>query len=890
MVEVLVEGRRIDVFEGFDFSFNYSIADVREPDKRNTEYSKTIQCPSTPNNDEIFGHIYDVNISNPYNVNSANIGVNFNPNKKAEARVIADGIEVMSGVVQLRQITMRGSAYVYDVVFIGKLVNLFNEIGDKELNGLDDSGVEYIDFSDLDHQYDYGRIASSWTNTSGYVYPMVDYGVNQPQFNNNGERIYRVNDFRPAVFLYDIIDRIFAYTGFTYTSTIFSSAFFKNLIIPFTNEGFKLTDQERESREMVTALPATQDITTDVQNDYVALLDFDGSVDPYNLWNDSGDYYECPASGFYTFSAVLTFETERTAAGQLSGYPFAIGVRKYDLSSNSIFSISSQNVTVDVSLSQFVGATAQTQVSFETQQVYLDDGDRIYIYLVVDPIQFQIADQQADLRMIQPSTFEAKVGDDAIIEGQTIPMNALVPDVKMKDILLSVVNMFNLYITVDPNNEKHLYIETYNDFYGSGTLRDWTHKLARDKDITIEPLALLTDKNYLYTYADDDDYYNTRYRDSYGKVYGDIKAIVDNDFLQSTNEIEVVFSATPLVNDNPSNRIIPKIYDKDTDDGIQETETNIRILYWGGLLPSNPQWVFKYVQQTQNGSQIINVPQSFYPYAGHWNHPITPTQDINFGLTRELYYSSNAYTGSIQVTNANLFNVFHRTQFIESTGKDSKMMTGMFYLTPVDINQLDFRDQILIDNAYWRINKVMNYNPFKAGLTKVELIKAIDRKAFVNDTLTLGRPSTTTDAEQIVDAPVTRNLKRSNNVYQVFQGSVKGQSNTVGYSTTDFTIIGDGNVIGEGANNITIVGHYNEVDSGLVNVVLINTSGVHVTRSNVTYIDNKEQWSAKILDGGLNTVRPLNAGGNIFTVDGGLNIVSEQFSEYAISIIDGNTR
>ena len=46
--EVIVEGgHRLDVFEGLDFSFNYSVSDIREPDKRQTEYTKTIKCPGT---------------------------------------------------------------------------------------------------------------------------------------------------------------------------------------------------------------------------------------------------------------------------------------------------------------------------------------------------------------------------------------------------------------------------------------------------------------------------------------------------------------------------------------------------------------------------------------------------------------------------------------------------------------------------------------------------------------------------------------------------------------------------------------------------------------------------------------------------------------------------
>ena len=134
MADVLIEGYRLDVKEGLDFSFNYSIADVRDPNKRSTSYSKTIKCTSTKANDLLFGNIWDVNISNQYNSALSNINANFNPNKKAEARVVADGVEVMTGVVQLRQITVENTKLEYEVVFIGKLKNIFSELGDKELN------------------------------------------------------------------------------------------------------------------------------------------------------------------------------------------------------------------------------------------------------------------------------------------------------------------------------------------------------------------------------------------------------------------------------------------------------------------------------------------------------------------------------------------------------------------------------------------------------------------------------------------------------------------------------------------------------------------------------------------------------------------------------------
>ena len=888
-VQVLVEGRPIDIFQ-FDFSFNYAIADIRHPDERKTEYSKTIQCPGTQRNDAIFGQIYDVNISNAYNASAANIAANFNPNKRANARIITDGIEVMDGTLQLRQITAKKDQLIYEIIFIGKMANIFNELGDSELNGLDDNGQPLIDFSDLDHEYNYGRIVSSWSNTDGYVYPMLDYGVNEPLYQQTSERIYKVSDFRPAVFLHDIIDRIFNFADFSYTSTFLSSAFFRRLIVPWTNEGFQLNESEVEARTAQAASPG-QDLNEAFFSNNFPIgpllqevrLDFNSSIDPNNLWNDSGDYYEASVDGLYNALVTMSFNVALTG----TAFPGVQPIQFKFYTQNTSGTITQVGSSVgDLQLS------GTTLLSASVENVFLEAGDRIFVqvFITTNAALVFFANYQCDINTA--STIEVTSGDLAIVEGQTIPMNTLVPEVEMKDLLLSVIQMFNLYVTIDPNDERNLLIETRDTFYASGKVKDWTHKMARDKDVTLQPLGLLTGNEFVYTYAEDEDLYNKKYKDSYGHVYGRAKAEVDNDFQLGTNEMEVLFSATPMVNDNPSNRIIGKIYNEDLEDGVAETEHNIRLLYFGGLIPSNPDWVFRYRQATQNGYLTINVPQSSYPYAGHLTHPgtggIIPQQDINFGIPRQLFYSGNAYTGNLLYTNANLFNVFHRNHVIEITNKDSKLMTAMFYLEPLDIMNLDFRDQIQIDNSYWRINEIKDYNPFKEQLTKVELFKVIVKEPLEVDTFQVGQPKKVADGLAKINAPVVKKVQRSGNLYPQFNGGkVSGQRNRVGDSTTTFMVQGNDNKVGEGGSNITIIGDRNEVGAGLHNVRIIATDGAKVSRSNVTIINGEEQMNGYIIEGGEDEVRATDAGGTIYVVDGIEDEVQIQYGDSSIYTIDG---
>jgi len=856
VAEVLIEGRRLDVKEELDFSFNYSIADVRHPERRSTEYSKTIQCPSNTNNDKLFGQIFDVNISNPYDSTELNVETNFNPNKKAEARVISDGVEVMAGVIQLRKVKIKSNNYIYEVVFIGRLINIFSTLADKQLNGVDGTGTRYIDFSDLDHNYTRANVVSSWTG-SDYVYPMVDYGNNL--FWVLGQRQYAVGDFRPAIYLKTIIDRIFSFAGFTYTSTFFDSSFFAKLIIPFSKEQLWADQTTTNTRKFQASQSAADGALTEV--DFQAItsevgyrtlrLDDDSTGENFDTggnWNTSTWLYLVPDPGIYTFTGVQSISLERTQvnANRIFSGSVKIHLRivKVDLSlvetviaeTSGTYDLTGNPASYDQTLDLSVTSNDEILLAGEKilYRFLLNNND-----LSIVNLSGQILANSnlfTDFDLISLTATGKNEPSNVIFEGDNIFMNQVTPEVGMTDLLLSVARMFNLYLLPNPDDEKDIIIETRDDFHSSGVTRDWTKKMDRSSSIDIEPMGLLAAREYIYTYSEDGDYYNERYQNRHGHTYGRRRIEVDNDFVTNTKEVDVIFSASPLVNDGNSNRIITKIYDSDISEGSVPTESNTRILYYS-LLSSDPDWQFSSYFTT-------NSAQSSYPYAGHLTHPLAPSQDINFGIPQELYYTANAYTGTLLYTNNNLYNQFHKRHIEEITNKDAKVLTAFFDLTAWDIEKLDFRDQILIDNSYWRMNRVMDYNPFKSGLTKVELIKVFEVEALTTETFTVGTSGTVGSGTTTIEKKPVRFKKLLSNLndYPEIQGTVKGERNIIQDSASSFKVLGDDNFIGQGSKRITIIGSDNYVSAGISDVTIINSDGFEVYESNTTIIDGKRQW------------------------------------------------
>jgi len=59
----------------------------------------------------------------------------------------------------------------------------------------------------------------------------------------------------------------------------------------------------------------------------------------------------------------------------------------------------------------------------------------------------------------------------------------------------------------------------------------------------------------------------------------------------------------------------------------------------------------------------------------------------------------------------------------EITDPNSKIVTAYVNLNPSDILELDFRNKFYWGGVYFRLNKVMDYNPNMSALTKCEFIK-----------------------------------------------------------------------------------------------------------------------------------------------------------------------
>ena len=326
------------------------------------------------------------------------------------------------------------------------------------------------------------------------------------------------------------------------------------------------------------------------------------------------------------------------------------------------------------------------------------------------------------------SYFEIKAIPD-YFQSDTISLSSAVPQkIKMSEFLLAIIKMFNLYIEYDKNIPNKMLIEPRNDFYNT-TVQDWSDKLDANKDLEIIPMGALDAKRYIFRYKKDNDWLNTLYQNTYGQgtdsTYGEKIKDTDNDFLKNDNVMESIFSPTPLWNVGKSNRVYPRIIKVDEKtQAVSQMQSNLRILYYGGLKDCDT-WTF-YDYLAVNPST-----ETQYPYCGHIDDPTDPTLDLSFGVPKEVYYIP---AWNADYTNNNLYNKYWRKFIEEITDYNSSIVTGWFWLTPVDIMQIDFRNIYRFKNQHFRLNKIYDYNPSANSLTKCEFIKMKEGRSFVAKT------------------------------------------------------------------------------------------------------------------------------------------------------------
>ena len=234
-LQLYIESDRLDLFEDEAVSITQTIQNVKDPAKIFTSFTQTFSVPASSNNNKIFQHYYNYNITGGYDARTKKAG-----------RIELNTIPFKTGRIKLEGVSLKNNlAHTYRITFFGNTVELPDIIGDDKLGSLPFTESKY------NVTYDAATVKAKLEIASGVgahiITPLIThtqalfYNSATSTQNNAGNLYYHSasgtngvdwNELKYALRLYEILEQIEAKytTANDYASNIaFSTDFFNNL-------------------------------------------------------------------------------------------------------------------------------------------------------------------------------------------------------------------------------------------------------------------------------------------------------------------------------------------------------------------------------------------------------------------------------------------------------------------------------------------------------------------------------------------------------------------------------------------------------------------------------------------------------------------------------------
>ena len=789
MVRIQLENGFLDVKEGTVFPLNFAVGDIRDLTKRSGAFSKTITLVGSKNNNELLNHYYDVNIQ----------AGTFDINALTKCSVIQNNVPIMEdALLQLLSVNknQQTDAYEqdveYEVLIKDTRVEFFTAITNKELTDLD--------FTDLNHIFTSADIVATFDNTvtDGFKY-VLPYDT---------DNLYNVRQMKPAIYAKTYLDRIFSTAGFQYQWSDLAAARFDKLLIPYNGDSNTFDAQDYLVDAQLTS-PFT----------FIEPTNTFGSYDPTTGWTEITDVQGAfnPTTGVYT----IPFDTNASSGQGFTiqyeiDYDFYIdntnGVTVYNMYNGyngrprlaaSFGSYVDQYVNIDNN--QVIGtgfALAPGIHNFSPPSSGTKTGGIITMQNAAgsgvlntgDALTISVGIHQQFTAWFTNTVFPFTPAPNAVnaefkvnslrikilpttniqVIGGILDINQYVPlKIKQSDFVKSLFQMYNLYAETDTDQPNKLILRHRDEYYDSGAEVDWSSKLMKDRGQNLIFLPDLSAKKLKLTYKADTDSPNVVYTQMTDEIYGQLEYTFDNEYVKDTDTKELIFSPTPVVA-TTFDAYVPSL-------NGEAPKTNIRILYDGGEQSCG---TWDLIEYGTTGSLGLTT----YPMIGHFDDALTPTFDINFATCDYYYYTPSTLTANT------LYNLYWRRTVNQINV--GKMLVAYFHLTEADIQTLKLNDKIRIDNSWWNINKVIDYDANAEVPTKVELISIdteIDLAPFVTN------PGTPTSPPITATSHSTNLATRSSEANGNLSGDnviVRGTGNNIGDGLRGL-VIGDNRTLQE---------------------------------------------------------------------------------------------
>lgn len=675
-----------DLFGNENIVQTLGIFNFEDISARTGEYTNLFTLPLTNNNSMLIEYADYL------------LSINTAPYRKIECKLIVDGLEFKSGLFVIEEVS--------DVIkarFMSGNSNFFNLIKNIYLTDLD--------WSSYNHVWNLTNAIASSANTSGYVYPVIDY---------NGQTlagdIVDIRKVLPATFGKTALDKMFSELNYTVDYN-FDTTDFEKVLLPYSKRNPEVSDEVLLLNSVDVKTTSLQSFNTlykqlnagflYIFNNYQDYPNYTDIVTPGSSqnYNFTARKYTAQYNGNYTINALCelvnydfityTFTSPTVVYYNLNCNTYLRILKKsggvYSVIKSELcaYNTAVYNSTTPPYQGSITGITTTYVTNNTSVTAYLNSGDEIYIQIYSLPVvdwtvngttpSYLYANFAPQYKSNATLTIDL---DSELVFGGLITYSSMLPKIKCSDYFKDICIRYGLIPTVNEDT-KTVTLNKFDVIYDNMiTAVDWSNKI----DETTKPVINFKYDNYAqnnnFLHKPDKSVLKTDDNANYNLV-------INNENLELEKTIYTSpFATSENVTFNSILTAYIGLYDTNT--GKFDNDVQPRICYSEPVINS-----FKFTDGSTTSSYIN---------------------------TRRLWFIDNSLPS---LSMGFGFLMPKNSMLLINTLQNLKLVKADFNLNLIDIKDIDFFTPVYIESlqSYFFIPSIKQYNYTNPDLTEVELIK-----------------------------------------------------------------------------------------------------------------------------------------------------------------------
>jgi hypothetical protein len=555
---LVANGQELDLFEDEDIKLSNNITGLFDIGSLPSDFTRQITLPGTKTNNAFFEHVYDISIDSPFL---------FATNIKVPAYFDFDSIYLSQGYLQLNKVNVLANKFIdsYEVTIFGTLSSFGREINRLYLTDL-------TTLSAYNHTSSLDNITASWSGNlfdGDIVYPLADYGSGyqfvpgdfQTFGMNDVEGSLTVQNFKPAIRVKAVWDAIFEQAGYTYTSSFMNQPFLDDVYMICNNSlkypEYSGVDLETYGKIKIGAISGSG--MTDVNlpsGSWVTLPWYNEFSDPQNFYQNGAYRVEKRTNlkGALNININVSCSVNNMP-GTLNGFS-TWQIRMLETGSSTPYSTQALQSYIiffnelQQSRQGSINTTYQLATEFNLNSV--PDGN--YYFQIRQAPNFATGslpvvtlDPDSTTKSFLEITQVNSAADGRVMD---IPSNMPfgTSGIKLIDFIIGLQKKFNLVIYPDKTKPNQFIVETFNNWYHRGEVKDFNKYINLDEKIEVIPANNLAVNELNFGDTLDQDYIAQQFAKGANREYGkQYYTDTTNFYSQGKLEVKTTFASEPLL-------------------------------------------------------------------------------------------------------------------------------------------------------------------------------------------------------------------------------------------------------------------------------------------------------------------------------------------------------